>query len=190
MATAIIPEAADASVITPAYRAMQSQLHADNPGYGVASLEFAPTVATLIEHFGIEDLLDYGAGKGRLGQALAKIGKRQPRVHHYDPAIPAWSATPQPCEMVTCIDVLEHVEPDCLDAVLDDLKRCTLRVGFFTVHTGAAHKVLADGRNAHLIQEPPAWWLPRLTSRFELLKFLRIKEGFWVLVEPLRPVRR
>lgn len=173
-------------VITPSYRAMQSEMHANNPGYGIASVEFAPTVATIVEHFDVDDLLDYGAGKGRLAQALATKCRRPVRVHHYDPAIEAWSATPQPTEMVVSIDVLEHVEPECLDAVLDDLQRCTLRLGLFAVHTGAALKVLADGRNAHLIQEPPSWWLPKIMSRFEMLKFLRDKYGFWVLVEPLR----
>lgn len=178
------------AVITPAYREMQSRMHADNPGYGIASVEFAPTVATIIEHFGVDDLLDYGAGKGRLGQALATKCRRPLRLRHYDPAIAAWSATPEPAEMVASIDVLEHVEPECLDAVLDDLQRVTLRLGFFAVHTGAALKVLADGRNAHLIQEPPSWWLPKIMQRFEMLKFLRDKAGFWVLVEPLRPVPR
>lgn len=183
LATAPAP---NAEVITPAYRAMQSKLHADNPGYGIASLEVAPMVAAVIEHFGVDDVLDYGAGKGRLAQGLQKHCKRVLRYHPYDPAIEAWSARPQPREMVTCIDVLEHIEPECLDAVLDELQRCTLRLGFFTVHTGAALKVLPDGRNAHLIQEPPAWWLPKLMARFELLKFLRDKAGFGVLVEPLR----
>jgi hypothetical protein len=173
-------------VITPAYREMQSRLHADNPNYGIASLEFAPIVATIIEHFGIDDLLDYGAGKGRLAQGLRQHCKRVLRYHPYDPAIDAWSARPQGREFVTCIDVLEHIEPECLDAVLDELQRCTLRMGFFTVHTGKALKTLSDGRNAHLIQAPPSWWLPKLMARFELLKFVRDKAGFWVLVEPLR----
>lgn len=182
--------ASAAAVITPAYRAMQSQLHATNPGYGVASVEAAPIVATLIEHFGVDELLDYGAGKGRLGQTLASKCRRPVRLRHYDPAIEAWAATPEPAEMVASIDVLEHVEPECLDAVLDDLQRVTLRLGFFAVHTGAAKKILADGRNAHLIQQPPSWWLPKIMQRFELLKFLRDKNGFYVLVEPLRPAAR
>lgn len=173
-------------VITPAYRAMQTQLHADNPGYGIASLEFAPVVATIVDHFAVDDLLDYGAGKGRLAQGLQQHCKRMLRYHPYDPAMERWSARPEPREFVACIDVLEHIEPECLEAVLDELKRCTLRLGFFTVHTGRAIKTLSDGRNAHLIQEPPSWWLPKLMARFELLKFLRDQAGFWVLVEPLR----
>ncbi len=173
-------------VITSDYREMQARLHAENPNYGMASVGFAPLVQTVIEHFGVKEVLDYGAGKGRLAQTLVATCHSKATVIPYDPAIPAWSATPQPAEMVASIDVLEHIEPECLDAVLDDLKRVTGRLGFFTVHTGAAVKILSDGRNAHLIQEPPSWWLPKIIARFELLKFLRSKDGFWVLVEPLR----
>jgi len=51
------------------------------------------------------------------------------------------------------------------------------------VHTGPAVKVLADGRNAHLIQQPPAWWLPKFMSRFELAFFQRMPQGFWIVIE-------
>ena len=84
---------------------------------------------------------------------------------------------------MACIDVLEHIEPELLDNVLDDLQRVVLHVGVFTVHTGAALKVLADGRNAHLIQRSPAWWLPKFMERFELVAFNRMPQGFWVGVE-------
>ena len=90
---------------------------------------------------------------------------------------------PAPCVFVACIDVLEHIEPALLDNVLDDLQRVTVGVGVYTVHTGAALKVLSDGRNAHLIQKPPAWWLPKLLDRFELATFNRMPMGFWVVVE-------
>jgi 2-polyprenyl-3-methyl-5-hydroxy-6-metoxy-1,4-benzoquinol methylase len=171
--------------ISQAYRALQSQLHRDNPEYGVASVGFAPMVADLIRQGGVKELLDYGAGKGRLGQELARILKTPPAIHHYDPAIEAWAATPKPTEMVACIDVLEHIEPEYLDRVLDDLARLVRRVGVFTVHTGPAAKHLADGRNAHLIQEPPRWWLPKILARFELLLFQQIPNGFIVVVRPM-----
>ena len=125
----------------------------------------------------------HGAGKGRLGQALGELVKRPLRIAHYEPANPEWSAPPQPSRFVACIDVLEHIEPELLDNVLDDLKRVVLHVGVFTVHTGPAVKVLLDGRNAHLIQKPPTWWLPKFLERFELNTFKKMPMGFWVVVE-------
>ena len=68
----------------------------------------------------------------------------------------------------------------------NDLQRVTADVGVFTVHTGPAVKVLPDGRNAHLIQQPPAWWLPKFLERFELANFNRVAMGFVVVVERKR----
>jgi hypothetical protein len=169
-------------LISREYREMQEKLH-ENPEYGVASVYYAPVVADIARSTGATELLDYGAGKGRLGPTLREKFGLHLEVHHYDPAIPAWSATPQPCRLVACIDVLEHIEPDLLDNVLEDLKRVVSDVGIFTVHTGAALKSLPDGRNAHLIQRPVSWWLPKFMERFELAAFNRISNGFWVAVE-------
>lgn len=170
------------TLISEDYRRMQQELHT-NPNYGVASVQYAPLVAQVMDAVGATELLDYGAGKGRLGATLREHAQRPLTIHHYDPAIPEWSAPAQACRFVACIDVLEHIEPQLIDNVLDDLQRVTLGVGVFTVHTGAAAKVLSDGRNAHLIQQPASWWLPKFLARFELVQFSRMPQGFWVSVE-------
>ena len=175
----------DAILITEDYRKMQQQLH-ENPNYGVASVQYAPMVAQVAETLGAREMLDYGAGKGRLGETLKQIMKNPPSIRHYDPAIPEWSARPEPCSFVACIDVLEHIEPNLLDHVLDDLQRVVAGVGVFTVHIGAAQKVLPDGRNAHLIQRPAAWWMPKFFDRFGLLTFDRMPSGFWIVVDRKR----
>lgn len=171
------------ALISDEYRRMQEDLHR-NPDYGVASVGYAPLVAEILKQVRATEMLDYGAGKGRLGQTLRQHIQGSLTIHHYDPAVPEWSAPPAPCGFVACIDVLEHIEPHLLDNVLDDLKRVTVGVGIFTVHTGAAVKVLPDGRNAHLIQQPPEWWLPKIMQRFELMQFGRMPQGFWIGVEP------
>jgi hypothetical protein len=171
-----------AALISDEYRRMQEELHL-NPDYGVASVNYAPLVAQVLTQVRATELLDYGAGKGRLGLTLRQHIKGPLTIHHYDPAIPEWSAPPAPCGFVACIDVLEHIEPHLLDNVLDDLKRVTLRYGVFTVSTTPAAKVLPDGRNAHLVQQPVRWWLPKILERFELVTFARLRDGFWVGVE-------
>ena len=50
----------------------------------------------------------------------------------------------------------------------------------------AADRRLADGRNAHLIQQPPQWWLPRLQQRFKMLRVEPVANGFAVIVQSLR----
>lgn len=170
-----------AKLITEEYRRGQMALH-ENPEYGVASIGYAPLVAQAIDATGATELLDYGAGKGRLGETLRQHLQRPITIRHYDPARPEWAAEPAPAQFVACIDVLEHIEPDLLDNVLDDLQRVTAGTGIFTVHTGPARKQLPDGRNAHLIQQPASWWLPKFMARFELEIFNRTQNGFWIVV--------
>lgn len=171
-------------LISEEYRRAQQELH-KNSGYGQASVDVAPVVAEIIRRDHVEEMLDYGAGKGRLGEELEWLVPWPLRIHRYDPAMPQWSAAPGPSAFVACIDVLEHIEPPLLSNVLDDLRRVTAGTGLFTVATGPALKRLADGRNAHLIQQPSNWWLPQFLSRFELLRFVRAPYGFLVEVQRL-----
>ena len=169
-------------LISEEYKKEQENLH-KNPNYGVASVSFAPFVTNLINQLQIDEMLDYGAGKGRLAQSIGP--DRRVLIELYDPAMPDYCDTPEPRQFVTCIDVLEHIEPDMLDNVLDDLQRVTKQYGFFTIHTGPAIKVLSDGRNAHLTQENYTWWLPKLWERFKIHQMSHTKSGFYVLVRSL-----
>ncbi|MGZ3375399.1 MAG: hypothetical protein ACXU8S_02265 [Phenylobacterium sp.] len=168
-------------VISDRYRALQQELH-ENPNYGVASIGFAPLVQQFVAKLGVASISDYGAGKQNLRKALEAAGVRVD-YRPYDPAFPDYGP-PQSADLVCCIDVLEHIEPEFLDNVLDDLALITIRYGFFSVHTGPAVKVLADGRNAHLIQQPSSWWLPRLCQRFEVEHLQKTAGGFFVLTAP------
>jgi len=171
--------------ISDEYRKLQQDLHL-NPNYGVASLAFAPIVADLIRQAGVKSISDYGAGKKNLLKGLAQAGITGLDYRPYDPAFPEYGE-PRTADLVCCIDVLEHIEPELLDNVLDELATITTSIGFFSIHMGPAGKVLADGRNAHLIQKPSSWWLPRLTEHFEIAHLQRhqmMGTGIWVVVEP------
>jgi tetratricopeptide (TPR) repeat protein len=172
------------TTITEDYRKQQQALH-QNPNYGVASLGFAPAIAQIIRQLDVRSVSDYGAGKMNLRKGLNESGIKDFAYFPYDPAFPEYGE-PHPADLVCCIDVLEHIEPHLLDNVLDELARISVKFGFFTIHMQAAAKVLPDGRNAHLIQKPASWWLPKLSKRFEIrhLETLQQAYGFWVLVEP------
>jgi hypothetical protein len=173
----------ESELISAEYRRMQEDLHED-PSYGIASKKFAHLVADYIRRNEIRELLDYGAGKARLGRELDWLVPWQLDLRCYDPGVPEFSRTPDPAEFVACIDVLEHIEPERLSNVLDDLRRVVRGTGLFTVHTGPAGKTLSDGRNAHLIQRPAEWWLPQFLERFALDRFTAMPHGFWVVVTP------
>lgn len=152
-------------LITEEYRELNARLHRTNEHYGTSGQKYAAAVAELMKEHG-PDVLDYGCGKRTLQQALNLP------IRNYDPALPEYSAKPEPADIVACTDVLEHIEPACLDEMLRDLRRCTKKVAFVTIATGPAKKFLADGRNAHLIQQGSRWWLPKLwNAGFDLLQF-------------------
>jgi hypothetical protein len=167
-------------LITDAYRAEQEALHAKG-NYGTASLEYGEIVSRLVEQTGSETILDYGCGSM---QNLKKVLDCEVMYLGYDPAIPEFSAK-VPSDLVVCIDVLEHIEPELLENVLDDLQQLTKRWAFMTVHTGPARKTLSDGRNAHLIQQPPAWWLPKFFARWDVRSFQAMPQGFSILCRSL-----
>jgi hypothetical protein len=168
-------------LISEAYRQEQAALHAKG-NYGVASLGYGPVVSGMANAMEIRTLLDYGCGSQR---NLLKVFEPAHDVQYegYDPSVEEFSAAPSPAELVVCIDVLEHIEPEFLDNVLDHLRQLTQKWCFLTVHTGPARKTLGDGRNAHLIQQPASWWLPKFFARWELKQFQAGREGFSVVCQ-------
>jgi hypothetical protein len=171
--------------ISADYRAQQQKLH-KNADYGIASVTYAPIVKSILDATGARSISDYGAGKQNLKRALQDLGKVDFEYFPYDPAFPEYGE-PRPADLVCCIDVLEHIEPDYLAAVLLDLRSIVRGAGFFSIATGPAMKVLSDGRNAHLLQKPSSWWLPRLCEHFEIVRLQRTPDGFYVGVEPKLP---
>lgn len=153
-------------MISPEYIKILETSH-DDMSWAISGINEVEGIVSFIKSYNITDMLDYGAGK----QVVAKeLLTRCPDVvvHSYDPAIPEISQKPNPASMVCCLDVLEHVEPEYIDDVLDDLSRLVLNIGYFVVSTRPAQKILSDGRNAHLIIKPLEWWREQLEKRFKI----------------------
>jgi 2-polyprenyl-3-methyl-5-hydroxy-6-metoxy-1,4-benzoquinol methylase len=146
-------------LITDRYRAMNTELHQVRKTYGSSGHKWAKWVS------GLDDILDYGCGKGTLGRALGR------EIAEYDPCIPGKDADPDPHDYVVVGDVLEHIEPELLDNVFQHIKEKMLKGGFFVIATRAAKKTLPDGRNAHLIIEPWGWWRERIDKHFKIDSF-------------------
>lgn len=164
--------------ISENYCALNKKLHVDNPRYGLSGGRHVQMVMQIAHQLRSIDILDYGCGKSKLAHNLPF------KIKQYDPAIDKFSAMPKPAEIVICTDVLEHIEPECLDNVLKHLHELTQTCGYFAIATRPAKKTLADGRNAHLIIEPVNWWLQKLLQYFAIAD-LNEKEGeFSVLVKP------
>lgn len=148
-------------LISPHYAELQRQLHAHPRGYGGRGDKWAGIVLQLALQYGATSILDYGCGEGSLARVLRSQDLGAIRVDEYDPAIPGKDSLPSFADLVNCTDVLEHIEPERLDAVLAHLKLLARKVIFVVVSTKDSNKTLADGRNAHLIIQPGGWWKQR-----------------------------
>lgn len=153
-------------LISNAYVEQNKSLH-EVGDFGVSGYKWAASVGWLINNHKIRGVLDYGAGQQTLKNALRK--KFDIEINCYDPAIPELAASPRSAELVTCTDVLEHIEPENLNNVLEHIQSLADKYVFFVIPTGPANKTLSDGRNAHLIQKPVDWWLPKLSEKFNLI---------------------
>lgn len=171
-------------LISAEYCQLNVQLHKENLAYGVGGGKHAQTVMKLAESLNTRSVLDYGCGKSYLAKAIPWP------IWEYDPAIPGKEESPRPADLVVCTDVLEHIEPDKLNFVLDDLRRVTRTVGYFVIHTKAAQKTLPDGRNTHLIQKGKRWWQARLRKFFTVGKIIEKNSELHVVVVPMVVVKK
>lgn len=153
-------------LITEGYKALQEQFHKERKDYGISGQKYSEQVSQIAEQMGVTEILDYGAGKETLAQALPQYV-----VHSYDPCIPHLASEPEPHNFVVCTDVMEHIEPDLIDNVLDDIARVAKQIVFFQIATSPASKTLPDGRNAHLTVEQAEWWLTKLIERWDVIRY-------------------
>lgn len=153
--------------ISPEYLTLNKQMHEGN--FGGGGYKKIPHILPIIEEFNVKTILDYGCGQGTLAEGLnsAKVmGKTNfESVYNYDPARREYAKRPKgQFDLVCCTDVLEHIEPEFLQNTLQDIYQYTRKVAYLFIACHKANKVLPDGRNAHLIQEPPDWWIAQLTA--------------------------
>lgn len=146
-------------LISDAYREQQRTMHANPRGYGRRGEHWLPTVIEIARRYDAQSILDYGAGEGRMGVALREAGFV---CRDYDPAVPGWDDPPAFADLVTCTDVLEHIEPERLDTVLAHIRSLARTAVFLVASCRPANKRLPDGRNAHLIIQHPRWWHARV----------------------------
>jgi hypothetical protein len=114
-------------------------------------------VKLLIEKYNISSILDFGCGKGLLVNSLKKEFP-EITVYGYDPSDPDKNTLPKKVDMILSFDVLEHIEPQFINETLISLKTICDKVMHHVIACHPAKRVLSDGRNAHLIVEPPEWW--------------------------------
>lgn len=148
-------------MISSEYREMNRALHKLHRGFGNRGDRWSK----FVKEYEGRSVLDYGCGKGTLAKSLTFP------ISEYDPAISGKDTEPVPHDVVVCTDVLEHIEPEHLDATLRHIRSLMAMNGFFVIATRPAKKILPDGRNAHLIVKAWPWWEERLREHFKIVDY-------------------
>ncbi len=95
--------------------------------------------------------LDYGCGKGGFIEQIRPFALFA-TITGYDPAVDAFSARPREhFDLVTCLDVIDIVEPRFLGALLDDVASLTGGLALFDCLT-------RPRRDSTLRPHPPFYW--------------------------------
>lgn len=161
------------TTISEKQRRLNQELHQNRADFGSTGGAGNQDVIKAIKRYNklaiINSVLDYGTGKGQFPKSLQKALPNL-EVKAYDPAVEHFSARPDGTfDMVTCFDVLEHVERDSVSAVLEEIRSYSAKVVFLQIDLQPAIKRLQDGRNAHIMLAPPDWWLAQCSPHFPVI---------------------
>ena len=124
----------------------------------------------------IASLLDHGTGNGGLPSIL-NAALPTLKVAGYDPAVKIFSQTiNQKYDIVTSIDVLEHISKSEIQKTLDEIHDATNKFFFFCIDLIPAIKQTSDGRNAHFLIAPSDWWTAQLKNKFNIVTTIEVGE--------------
>ena len=195
-------EEAEAEALRPRYRftkeyaEMQKQMHEHYTKYGAGVPALLQTIfsmtSQLVKRHGSLTVLDYGSADGNVERGLTEKFWVPPGVSfvNYDPFIEGSSKDPDPANLVLCMDVMEHVEPQCTEAVLDHIQALTKNVVLFSICMIPAKKVLPDGRNAHINLRDAEYWMCQVRKRFIVSEFKATHDALLFVGQSIEAVKK
>lgn len=156
--------------ISEEQRRLNQELHQARPDFGSRGGAGNEDIIEVINRYHqlglIQSVLDYGTGKGAFPKNLHE-SLPQLLVSGYDPAVDVFNKKPSKAfDLVTCFDVLEHVERESVPAVIGDINDLCKKVVYMQIDLQPAVKKLSTGRNAHIMLAPPDWWVAQVASIF------------------------
>ena len=153
-------------MLTDDYKAQLQLKHAQDKWGTTGCRNMGPRIVQFLkERRDVKTVLDFGAGQQTLMEYVRDNLPHWDQIvwTNYDPGIPGIDEAPEKqFDLIVSSDVLEHIEPEQLPAVLKWLYEHTKYYMFFLIACDPCYGKLPDGRNAHLIVETPEWWKDRL----------------------------
>lgn len=172
--------------------ALKYALAWDIPDYRVMSpaLENLDEIRAQFGHPKQGMLLDFGCGAGKAAKALQGDGLDVVGIDHVNALevdIPfaqsaLWNMpNPVPNGMAAdygiCCDVMEHIPPAKVGAVLDRICDAVDGPVYFSISTVPDQFGAMVGRPLHLTVQPAAWWVDQMRARWNSVKTLAETEA-------------
>lgn len=148
------------------------KFHTDNPSIDKIPGWMIPLVNNFLSKSDDTEFLDYGCGNGYLGKAISTH-----TTHEYDPGFKDKAKEPEPCNLVTCINVLEYCEPDWFKQTLWHLQTTVKSRGFICIGLKEKDSYYEDGliRTANIM---PEWkWRQWIAQFFTVDSAMLIKDN-------------
>lgn len=119
-----------------------------------------------------DSLVDLGCGTGRAGLVLSKLGFNVTLLDFCQRAVQAthlpfveaclWDLPFMRFDWIYCVDVLEHIPPEMVDQVLQQMAKITNKGGYLQIALFEDHCGKTIGETLHLTLESPEWWLAQI----------------------------
>lgn len=146
-------------------------------------------ICRLLSAWKFDTLTDLGCGRGYYLRKFLELGKNVfgvefskeccdkylKDVPHINKDISKYCATGGRCDLVFCMDVLEHIEPKHIDEVLKGTSRLSDRALFGV----ANHKDEFQGQDLHLIIEDSIWWQQKLSNFYKNVEVSIFSDRFY-----------
>jgi hypothetical protein len=135
-------------LITPEYKSILQNTHGQKwvwTGDDQSNRVLCEWINDWVIENNIRSLLNYGAGKSTFAshaRSLCGI----PKTNNWEPGISGRDNPKvlRPHQMVTCFDVVEHIEPEKIEDTIKFLSHLTTKICFVSIHTHEARKWLYD----------------------------------------------
>ena len=142
---------------------------AKNAYDGKSTLAYAPIIKNIIKYENIQNMIDYGSGKGKFYTNGFNLGNKfipplrkfwDIDIKLYDPCYAKYSKfdKDKTFDLLICIDVLEHIPENDIDWILKRFLSISNKFIFLNVACYDAIALLPNGRNAHINVQKPIWW--------------------------------
>lgn len=116
-------------------------------------------IKKFVEQYDPKSIIDFGCAQGKLIEELKKDFPLITTIDGYDPGVEEFQELKElTYECLISNDVIEHIEPEYLENTLRLIDNLFYRSAWLIIACYPAKKKLPDGRNAHLIIEPPSFW--------------------------------